>query len=96
MKFSDKVLTKAKSGKVELRAVDSKGKYVICKYLDPSNLSLSDKKRKLCLKSDDGKVEEYFIVPLKDQNRALLIKAKKQEKEVKVWNEKAKKEESLW
>lgn len=96
MKFGESVLTKNKRGKVELRAVDSRGLYVLCKYLDPKTLKLSDKKKALFLKDEDGNVQEFFIIPLKTSNRFLLIRAEKGEKERKVWNEKTKKEERLF
>jgi hypothetical protein len=94
MKFSEAVLTKAKSGKIELRALDSRGEYVLCKYLDSKTLKLADKKKKLCLKDKSGNIQEYFIIPLKD-NRSLLVASEKEEKDRKVWNEKTKKEENM-
>jgi len=95
MKFSEATLTKNKKGRVEVRALDSHGEYVLCKYLDPNTMKLSDKKKALFLKGEDGKVQEYFIIPL-NPNRSLLIKGEKGEKERKVWSEKTKKEESLF
>jgi hypothetical protein len=96
MQFSEKVLTLGKSGKLELRTLESRGSYVICKYLNPETLELSDKKVKLSLKNEKGELSEYFIIPLKDQNRSLLIPAEKEEKERKVWNDKSRVEEDLW
>jgi hypothetical protein len=95
MEFSEKVLTKAKSGKIELRALDSRGGYVLCKYLDPKTLKLADKKKKLTLRDEDGNIQEYFIIPLKD-NRSLLVTGEQKEKDRKIWNEKTKKEEEMW
>ena len=96
MKFSDSVLAKPKKGKVEVRTIDSRGEYVVCKYLDPETLKPTSKKRKLSLKDDKGNITEYFIVPLKTPNRSLLIAAEKEKKIGKVWNEKNKKEENYW
>jgi hypothetical protein len=95
MDFSDQVLTKGKSGKLEVRALDSRGSFVMCKYLNPETLKLADKKTKLTLKCDDGKLEEYFIIPLRDPKRSLLIKAEGEEKDRKIWNERTQKEEDL-
>jgi len=95
MGFSDQVLTKGKSGKLEVRALHSRGSFVMCKYLNPETLKLADKKTKLTLKCDDGKLEEYFIIPLRDPKRSLLIKAEGEEKYRKVWNERTQKEEDL-
>ena len=95
MDFSDQVLTKGKAGKLEVRALHSRGSFVMCKYLNPETLKLADKKTKLTLKCDDGKLEEYFIIPLRDPKRSLLINAEAEEKDRKVWNERTQKEEDL-
>ncbi len=96
MSFPDTVLTKSNTGKIELRALDSKGKYVICKYLDPVTLKLVNQKRKLTLLDDKGRAQEFFIILLRGQSRSLLIPAEKDEKNRKVWNEAAQREEELW
>ena len=95
MGFSDEVLTRGKSGKLELRTLHSRGYFVIYKYLNPETLKLADKKTKLTLKRQDGTVEEYFIIPLKDPRRSLLVKAEGEEKNRKVWNEQTQQEEEL-
>jgi hypothetical protein len=83
----ENVLTKGKGGKLEVRALDSRGSYVMCKYLDAKTFKPADKKRKLILKDQTGKVLEYFIIPLKDPKRALLLAAESEEKERQAWNE---------
>ena len=95
MGFSKEVLTKGKSGKLELRALHSRGSFVMCRYLNPETLKLADKKTKLTLKRADGTVEEYFIIPLKDPRRSLLVKAESEEKDRKIWNEQTQQEEEL-
>ena len=95
MGFSDEVLTRGKSGKLELRALYSRGYFVMCKYLNPETLKLADKKTKLTLKRQDGTVEEYFIIPLKDPGRSLLVEAVGEEKNRRVWNEQTQQEEEL-
>ena len=95
MSFSNQVLTKGKSGKLEVRALHSRGSFVICKYLKPETLELADKKTKLTLKRDDGAIEEYFIIPLRDPKRSLLVKGEAEEKDRKVWNPQTKQEEDL-
>ncbi len=96
MDLPQTVLTKGKGGKIEVRAVDSRGSYVICKYLDPKTLKPADNKRKLMLRSQDGKILEYFIIPLKDAKRALLLTADSEEKEQELWNEDLGKAEGVW
>jgi hypothetical protein len=96
MKFSESVLTKGRGAKLEVRTLESRGSYVICKYLNPETLKLADKKIKLSLKNEKGEVTEYFVIPLKDSKRSLMVTAEKEEKERKVWNEASGQEEDLW
>jgi hypothetical protein len=96
MGFSNDVLTKGKSGKTELRALHSRGSFVMCKYLDPETLKPADKKTKLSLRNRNGEIEEYFIIPMRDPKRSLLIRAETQEKDRKVWNQDSQSEEDLW
>ena len=96
MKFSESVLAKGKGAKLEVRTLDSRGSYVICKYLNPETLKLSDKKVKLSLKNEKGEVTEYFVIPLKDPKRSLMVSADKEERERKVWNQASEQEEDLW
>ncbi|HXZ98364.1 MAG TPA: hypothetical protein VED24_03250 [Candidatus Acidoferrum sp.] len=56
---------------------------------------MADKKTKLTLKHEDGSVEEYFIIPLKDPRRSLFVKAEGEEKSRKVWNQQTRQEEDL-
>jgi len=93
--FPEAVLTKGKGGKLEVRTLDSRGSYVMCKYLDPKTMKPADKKRKLMLRDRNGKVLEYFIIPLKDTRRALLLTADSEEKERQVWNEDLQKTEDI-
>jgi len=95
-KYPESVLTKGKSGKIELRALVTRGKFVICKYLDPETLQLADKKLKLTLKRDDGEIEEYFLIPLKNGRYLMITPKKKEEKERKVWNLNENRAEPLW
>jgi hypothetical protein len=86
MDFPQTVLTTSKKGRLEVRALESRGSFVICKYLDSKTLKPADMKKKLILRSSNGDLAEYFIVPLKDPNRALLISSQPDEKERQVWN----------
>lgn len=95
MELPENVLTKGKAGKLEVRALDSRGSYVMCKYLDAKTLKPADRKRKLMLKDQNGNVLEYFIIPIKDPKRALLLTAGT-EKERQVWNESQGKAEDIW
>lgn len=96
MSFSNNVLTKGKSGKLEVRALHARGSFVMCKYLNPETLKLADKKAKLTLKREDGTIDDYFIIPLRDPKRSLLIRAEAEEKDRKIWNQETQQEEDLW
>ena len=95
MDFSDEVLTRGKSGRLELRTLHSRGSFAMRKYLNPETLKLADKKTKLTLRGEDGTIEEYFIIPLRDPKRSLLVRAESEEKSRKVWNEQTQREEEL-
>jgi len=68
----------------------------MCKYLDAKTMKPADKKRKLMLKDQNGNVFEYFIIPIKDPKRALLLTSRSEEKERQVWNESQEKAEDIW
>jgi hypothetical protein len=94
--FPESVLTTSKKGKVEVRGLDHRGSYVVCKYLDPKTMKLADTKRKLMLKDEHGKIMEYFIIPLKSANRALLVTPEAEEKDRQLWNEQRGQAEEIW
>jgi hypothetical protein len=96
MDFPETVMTTSKKGQVEIRSLDHRGSYVVCKYLDPKTMKLADTKRKLMLKDEEGKVTEYFIIPLKDPARALLVLPEAKEKDRQIWNEKRGNAEDIW
>jgi len=96
MEFPETVLTTSKKGRLEIRTLESRGSFVICKYLDSKTLELADMKKKLILRSNSGELTEYFIVPLKDPNRALLISTRSDEKERQIWNELEQHAEAIW
>lgn len=93
--FPKAVLTTRKKGKLEIRTLDTRGRFIICKYIDPETMKPVDAKRKLILLADDGKTTAYFIVPLKDSRRSLLISSPPDERERQVWNETQQRPESI-
>jgi hypothetical protein len=96
VEFPESVLTRSKKGRLEVRSLDHRGSYVMCRYLDPKTMKLADTKRKLMLKDEQGKIIEYFIIPLKNANRALLITPEVEEKDRRIWNEKSGEAEYVW
>jgi hypothetical protein len=96
LEFPEAVLTQGKKGRLEIRGLDKRGQFVTCKYLDPKTMKSTDQKRKLMLRDENGKIVEYFIIPMKDPKRALLISTETDEKERQVWNEELGKAEDIW
>jgi hypothetical protein len=96
--YPETVLTKDKKGNLEVRNFISRGQFVMYDYRDTKTFKqVESSKRKIYLKDKEGKITEYYIIPLKIGNRSLLITSDKAEEKVrKVWNDKAMKEEDLW
>ena len=96
-KYPESVLTKDRKGNIEVRNTISSGKFVLHDYRDPKTFKpVESGKKKLYLKDENGKIKEYFIIPLKD-GKALFIEPKeKDKKDKKVWNDNIKKEEKLF
>ncbi len=83
----EEVLTVSKRGRVEVRTLVRRGRFALIEYRDPETMERTEDKYKLVLLGDDGTVEEYFILPLKQPHRRLLVipKEKKGDK-LMVWN----------
>jgi hypothetical protein len=96
MQFPETVLTTSKKGRLEVRALESRGSFVICKYLDSKTMKPADAKKKIMLRSNNGELTEYFIVPLKAPNRALLLSTHPDEKARQIWNELKQQAEEIW
>ncbi len=84
-RYPPEVLTKSRKGKIEVRSLVDRGVYIRYEYLDPETGKRSEEKTKLILKSSDGKTEEYFVIPLKQKGRSLMLKAEVKGNR-KVWN----------
>ncbi len=69
-------MTKSKKGKIEVRNLVDHGTFVRYEYLDPETGKRSENKVKIVLYNGKD-YEEYFIIPLKQGNRALLLMAEK-------------------
>ena len=74
-RFPEEVLTRTKKGEVEVRSLIDRGRYVRYHYLHPeTGEPMEGGKIKLVLLAEDGRTEEYFIIPMKSK-RDLLIPA---------------------
>ena len=85
MDYPAEVLTKSKKGKIEVRNLIDHGRFVRYEYLDPGTGKRSENKVKIVLYNGED-YEEYFIIPLKQRNRFLLLKAEKKENR-KLWKD---------
>ena len=83
--YPDEVLTKSKKGKIEVRNLIDYGTFVRYEYLDPESGERSENKVKIVLYNGE-EYEEYFVIPLKQKNRALLLKAEKKPNR-KLWKD---------
>ncbi len=83
VQFPDEFLTKTKKGSIELRIFLRRGKFVEYTYMNQKTKKLT-KKRKIVLKSED-KDEAYFIIPMKQKGKYLMIK-EESVGNVKLWN----------
>jgi len=84
MKYPEDVLTKSKKGKIEVRSIIDHGKFVRYEYLDPITGERSENKVKIVLYNGND-CEEYFIIPLKQKNKYLMLKTEKKG-ERKLWD----------
>ena len=84
-KYPEEVLTKSKKGKIEVRRFIDSGKFVRYEYLDPETGKRSENKVKIVLYNGKD-FEEYFIIPLKQKNRNLLLIAEKKPNR-KLWKD---------
>ncbi len=83
--YPDEVLTKSKKGKIEVRSIVDSGRFVRYEYLDPKTGERSENKVKIVLYNGKD-YEEYFVIPLKQKNRALLLIAEKKPNR-KLWKD---------
>lgn len=92
--YPNEVLTKSKKGKIEVRKFLKRGIFVKYQYIDPATGKIVENgKTRLILKSNSEE-EHYFIIPLKQKDKFLLIIPKDKEVKGKLWN--GKKAIDLW
>lgn len=94
--FPEEVLTKTKKGKIEVRNLIARGYFVWYDYRNPETFENEENgKSRLFLKDEEGNLYSFFIIPLKEKGKYLLLEAEKEDSK-KVWNNKTKKVEDLW
>jgi hypothetical protein len=72
-RFPEEVLTRTKKGEVEVRSLIDRGRYVRYHYLHPeTGEPMEGGKIKLVLLAEDGRTEEYFIIPMKSKRDFLI------------------------
>ena len=83
--FPDEVLTRTKKGETEVRSLIDRGRYVRYNYLHPdTGEPMEGGKVKLVLLSEDGRAEEFFVIPTKSHRDLLIPAAEKGAR--KVWD----------
>mgnify|MGYP001772718295 CR=1 FL=1 len=85
----EEAITVSKRGKRELRTLVSRGRFALIEYRDPLTKERTEDKYKIVLLHDDGRTQEFFIIPTGTEGRSILIEPKdKKGKELRVWNPK--------
>ncbi|MCD6414529.1 MAG: hypothetical protein J7L23_02765 [Candidatus Diapherotrites archaeon] len=79
----------------EVRTLVSRGRYVLCDYREPGTMRPISGKKKLILINENGKQQEYFIIPLKQPGKSLLIEPAKKFGRTLVWNMKVGRAEEI-
>jgi len=84
-RFPEEVLTRTKKGETEVRSLIDRGRYLRYNYLHPETVEpMEGGKVKLVLIAENGRVEEYFIIPTKSKRDLLIRAAEKGAR--KVWD----------
>lgn len=93
--YPEEVVTVSKKGKREVRALIDRGKFVRYEYIDTKTGRKSENKIKLVLLNEKGEQEEYFIIPLKQKDRFLLLKSETKPPR-KIWDKELKRAVDLF
>jgi len=83
MEYPEEVLTKSKKGKVEVRNLIDRGRFVRYEYLDTETGEPTEDKVKLVLIKENKK-EEFFIIPVKGKRFLMIPTEDKGER--KLWD----------
>lgn len=83
--YPQSVITKNKKGEKEVRYLVKNGKFILYRYLNPkTGKPVENGKMRLVLKSNQD-IESYFLIPLKQSDRYLALKAEIK-KNIKIWD----------
>ena len=83
----EEAITVSKKGKREIRTIVSRGRFALIEYRDPVTRERTEDKYKLVLLHEDGRVDEYFVIPTRTPHRQLLVEPKEKKGiGLKVWN----------
>lgn len=82
MKYPDEVLAKSKKGKIEVRKLIDRGRYVRYEYIDPESGERTENKLKLVLIGN--REEEFFVIPMRDGRMLMLPSESRGER--KLWD----------
>ena len=88
MEYPEETITITKKGEREVRIFKEKGTYYIYTYRSLKNGKLLNKEKLVLV--ENGKIKkEFFIIPLKEKNKYLLLETEIKGKR-KLWDEKNK------
>ncbi len=78
----EKSITYSSRGRMEVRTFIESGEYAMVEYRDPKTLRRVENKFKIYIKSRDGVVRGFLLIPLKGEGRYLAIEDKEVKKEL--------------
>jgi len=84
MEYPEEVVTESRRGKREVRRLVDRGVFVRYEYADPATGERAENKVKLVLKSENGAIEEYFVIPVRGE-RSLMLRAEERG-DRKIWD----------
>lgn len=88
--YPKETLTTSQRGKKEVRILKDRGEYTAYNYKDLESKQI-DKKWSLVLKSNNGSVKQYFIIPTVSETKSIMIEGKDSKEKItnkKLWYEK--------
>ena len=77
--YPDSVITTTKKGNKEIRNFLDYGFFIEYNYVDPETGKEKERKTKIILKSKNGNIREFFIIPTSDGKKYLLIPAEEKQ-----------------
>lgn len=86
MEYPEDVITKNKKGQIEVRTLIRRGNFIEYDYRDPKTGKTVEAGKRSIILIDGKKQEHYFIIPLKQRGKFLMVVPKEEKPSRKIWN----------